>query len=165
MFNVLWESIGEKNEFLHAAIFEVKFGEKSERVITDSRGRTADALVMNLESVELASEGSDLNIIENNFVPTARCTQDTKKRQLVTRSSLQRLRCCVCHLHQEQAMKTPYRVKQFFGVQILKKVQQYRVDVITEDTAFYLLSLPLLLTLLVLPADLHLPLSILSICF
>ena len=61
-------------------IFEGKFGKKSERVITDSQGRTADALVMNLESVELAGEGSDLNIIENNFVPTARCTQDTKKK-------------------------------------------------------------------------------------
>ena len=82
MFNVLWESIGEENEFSHAGIFEGKFGKKSERVITDSQGRTADALVMNLESVELAGEGSDLNIIENNFVPTARCTQDTKKKAI-----------------------------------------------------------------------------------
>ena len=68
---------------------------------------------MNLESVELASEGSDLHITEDNFVPTARCIQDTKKRQLVTRSSLQRLLCCVCHLHHEQAMKALYRVRQF----------------------------------------------------
>ena len=128
MFNVLWESIGEENEFSHAAIFERKFGKKSERVITDLRRRTADALVLNLESVELASEGSDLNIIENNFVPTARCTQDTKKRQLVTRSSLQKLRCCVCPLHHEQAMKTPYRVKQFLAL------QHCRVDVSTVET-------------------------------
>ena len=135
MFNVLWESIGEENEFSYAAIFDGKFGKKSERVITDLRRRTADALVLNLESVELASEGSDLNTLRTISCPTARCTQDTKKRQLVTRSSLQKLRCCVCHLHQEQAMKTPYRVKQFFGVQILKKVEQYRVDVITEETA------------------------------
>ena len=34
--HLLWESIGEENEFFHAAIFEVKFGKKSERVITDS---------------------------------------------------------------------------------------------------------------------------------
>ena len=81
--HLLWESIGDENEFSHAVIFEVKCGQKSERVITVSRGRTADALVVNLESVELACEGSDLNITENNFVPTARCIQDTKKRQLM----------------------------------------------------------------------------------
>ena len=44
---------------------------------TESRGQTADALVMYLESVESAFDGSDLRITENNFVPTARCTQDT----------------------------------------------------------------------------------------
>ena len=54
--HLLWESIGEENEFSHVAIFEVKFGKKSERVITDSRWRTADALFMNLESVGFAVE-------------------------------------------------------------------------------------------------------------
>ena len=38
---LLWESIEQENEFSHAAIFEVKFGRKPERAITDSR--TADA--------------------------------------------------------------------------------------------------------------------------
>ena len=52
--HLLWESIGEEKGFSHAAIFEVKFGKKSERVITDSRGRTADALFMNLESVGIS---------------------------------------------------------------------------------------------------------------
>ena len=112
--HLLWESIGEENEFFYAAIFEVKFGKITERVITDLRGRTADALFKNLESVALAIEGSDLSITEDSFVPTARCIQDTKERQLVTRSSLQRLRCCVLHLHHKQEMKEAYRVRQFF---------------------------------------------------
>ena len=55
-----------------------------------------------------------------------------RERQLVTRSSSQRLRCCVCHLHHEQAMKAPYRVRQFFA-KVLKNVQHYRVDVIAGD--------------------------------
>ena len=63
---------------------------------------------------------------------TVRCIQDTKKRQLVTRSSLHRLRCCVCHLNHEQAMKAPYRVRQVYA-KVLKKVQHYRVDVIAGD--------------------------------
>ena len=74
---LLWESIEEDNEFSHAAIFEVKFGKKPEGAITDSRGRTAGALLKNPESVALAIEGSDLSITEDTFVPTARCIQDT----------------------------------------------------------------------------------------
>ena len=35
--------------------------------------------------------------------------------QLVTRSGVHRVRCCVCHLHHEQAMKAPYRVPHFFA--------------------------------------------------
>ena len=123
---LLWESIEEDNELSYAAIFEVKFGKKSEGAMTDSRGRTADALHKNPEADALAIEGSDLSITEDNFVPTARCVQDIKKRQLVTRSSLQRLRCFVCHLHLEQAMKALYRVRQFFA-KVLKKAQHYMV--------------------------------------
>ena len=51
------------------------------------------------------------------------------KEQLVTRSNLQRLRCCVCHLHHEQALRAPHRVRQVFA-QALKKVQHHRVDVV-----------------------------------
>ena len=69
--HLLWESI-EESEFSHAAILEVRFGKKSERALADSRGRTADALFMNLESVALLIKGSDLSIPEENFVPTAR---------------------------------------------------------------------------------------------
>ena len=87
---------------------------------------------LTLESVALAIQGSDLSITEDNFVPTARGIQDTKKRELVTRSSLQRLRCCVCYLQHEQAKKAPYRVRQFFA-NVLKKVQHCRVDVIAGD--------------------------------
>ena len=92
---LLWVSNGEANEFSHAAIFKVKFGNKSEGAITDLREQTADTLLSDLGTVALTLEGSDLSITEDNFVPTARRIQDTKKRQLVTRSSLQRQRCCV----------------------------------------------------------------------
>ena len=65
--HLLYESSGEEKEFYHAAIFEVKFDKKPERVLTDSGGRTADALFKNLESVALAIEGSDLSITEDNL--------------------------------------------------------------------------------------------------
>ena len=51
-----------------------------------------------LKSVALVVEGSDLGTSEDCFEPTASCINDAKKRQLVTRSGLSRLRCCVCHL-------------------------------------------------------------------
>ena len=70
------------------AIFEVKFGNKTGGVTTESRGRTAELLCDNLESFALAVEGSDLSTAGNQFVPTASCIQDTKKRQLVTWSGL-----------------------------------------------------------------------------
>ena len=101
---LLWESSEEDDELTHAAILEVKFGKKSEGAITDSRERTADTLVSDVGTVALATEGSDPSITEDNFVPAARCIQDNKKKQLVTRSGLQRLLCCVCYLHHEQAM-------------------------------------------------------------
>ena len=65
----------------------MKCVKKSEGAITDSRERTADKLFSNIGTVALAVEGSDPSITEDNFVPTARCTQDTKKKQLVTGSS------------------------------------------------------------------------------
>ena len=40
----------------HAAIFEVKFGQRSEESSTDSRERTADTLFSDLESVALVIE-------------------------------------------------------------------------------------------------------------
>ena len=88
----------------------LEFGEKAE---AEPRERTADSLFSDKESVAFVVEGSDLNTTEGNFVPTARCIQHTKERQLVTRSGLQRLRCCVCHLHHERAMDAPVSVKQF----------------------------------------------------
>ena len=72
----------------------MKFGKEAEEAFTDLRERAADTLFTGLESVALAIEGSDINITEDNFVPTAKCIQDQKK-QLVTRSGLQKLRCCV----------------------------------------------------------------------
>ena len=60
--HLLWTSSEEDGELTHAAIFEVKFCTKAEEALTDSRGRTADALSKNLESVASAIEGSDLRI-------------------------------------------------------------------------------------------------------
>ena len=136
----LWESIGEIDEFSYVANFEVKIGQKSHRALADLREQRADTHLYDLATVALVIEGSDLSIIEENFVPTARCIQDTtarciqdtKKRELVTRSNLQKLRCCVCHLHHEQAMRVPHRVRQIFA-KVLQKVQHYRVDVIAGD--------------------------------
>ena len=118
---LLWESSEEDDKNTLAAIFEVKFGKKAEEAITDARERTADTLFTELESVALAIEGSDLNITEDNVVHTAKCVQDTKERQVVTRSGLQRLRCRVCHLHHKQAIKAPYRFRQFFSEQYFSK--------------------------------------------
>ena len=87
----------------------LEFGKKAQ---AQPRERTADSLISDLESVALAVEGSDLDTTEGNFVPTARCIQHTKERQLVTRSGLQRPRCCVCHLHHERAMNAPVSVEQ-----------------------------------------------------
>ena len=70
----------------HAAMFEVKFGQKTERATTESRERSAEQLFDTLEPVALAVEGSDLGASEDCFEPTASCINDTKKRQLVTRS-------------------------------------------------------------------------------
>ena len=105
---------------------------KGEEAVTDSRERTADTLFTDLESLALAIEGSDLDITEDNVVPTAKCVQDTKERQLVTRSGLQRQRCSVYHLHHKQAMKAPYRVRQLFGT-VLQQVHHFKADVIAGD--------------------------------
>ena len=56
---LLWKS-SEEEKGSHAAIFEVKFGEKAEGSFTDSRERTAETLFSDLESVVLFVEGSDL---------------------------------------------------------------------------------------------------------
>ena len=126
---LLWESSEEEDKYSHAAIFEVKFGKKAEGSITDSRERTADTLFNDLESVALVVEGSEL---KDNFVPTANCIRDTKERQLMTRSGLQRQRCCVCHLHHERAMTAPGFVRKFFK-KVLQQVHRFKVDVIAGD--------------------------------
>ena len=93
-FAFLWEPDDDKKG--HAAIFEVKFRSRSKKAITQlpqARERTAEQLFDQLESVALAVEGND-----DPSEPPARCINDTKKTQLVTRSGLPRLRCCVCHI-------------------------------------------------------------------
>ena len=77
---LLSESSEEDDKNTQARIFEVKFGKKGEEAITDSRERTADTLFTDFESVALALEGSELNTTEDNFVPTAKCIQDTKEK-------------------------------------------------------------------------------------
>ena len=83
----------------------------------------AESLFDNLESVAFAVEGTDLSTIDETFVPTSSCIQDTKKRQLVTRSGLPKLTCCVCHLHHERAMDAPAAVRQIFVLQNVKSTK------------------------------------------
>ena len=127
----VWESNDDRNG--HAAIFEVKFGKKTVRTTTESRERLAEQLFDLLELVALVVEGSDLGTTEAPFEPTARCINDTKKRQLVTRSGLPSLRCCVCHLHRKWAMKSLAAVRHFFKT-ALQQVCHFKVDVIAGDT-------------------------------
>ena len=117
---LLWESSEEDDK--NATILE--FGKKAE---AEPRERKADSLFSDMESVALAVEGSDLDTTEGSFVPAARCIQHTKERQLVTRSGLQRPRCCVCHLHHERAMNAPVSVKQFIKT-VLQQVHHFEVD-------------------------------------
>ena len=128
---LLWESSEEDDKNTHAAIFEVKYGKKTKKEITGPRELTAASLVSDLEAVAPVVDGSDTNT-DDNFVPTARCIQDTKERQLVTRCGLKRLRCCVCHLHHEQAMNAPASVRQCFKT-VLQQVHHFKVDVISGD--------------------------------
>ena len=116
----------------HAAIFEVKFGKTSERAAKESRERSAEQLFADLEPVASAVEGSDLGPTEDPFEPPASCINDTKKRQLVTRSGLPRLRCCVCHLHHQWAMNSPAAVREFFKT-VLQQVSLQKVYVIAGD--------------------------------
>ena len=55
---LLWGSDDGRNG--HAAIFEVKFGKKTQRTTTESRERSDEQLFDILEPVALAVEGSDL---------------------------------------------------------------------------------------------------------
>ena len=62
----------------------------------------------------------------------ARCFNDTKKRQLVTRSGLfLRLRCRVCHIHHKCAMKSPIAARELFKTVL--QVCHFKVDVIAGD--------------------------------
>ena len=109
----------------------VKCGKETEGITTESRKRSVEQLFDTLELVALAVEGSHLSATEDPFEPTARCINNTKKRQLVTKSGVQR-RCCVCHLHHEQEMKAPAAVRQFFKT-VPQQVCHCQVDVIAAD--------------------------------
>ena len=125
-----WESDDDRKG--HAGIFEVNFGKKTNRAATESRERAAEQLYDYLESVALAVEGSDLGTTEDPFEPSARCINDTKKRELVTRSGLPKLMCCVCHLHRKCAMESPASVRESFK-SVLQQVCHFKVDVIAGN--------------------------------
>ena len=126
-----WKSsVDDRNE--HSAIIEVKVGKTSERAV---KNRASDQLRSSLLITSLfvsAVEGSDLGLSEDPFEPTASCINDTKKRQLVTRSSFPRPRCCVCHLHHKRAMNSSAAVREFFET-VLQQVCHFKVDVIAGD--------------------------------
>ena len=128
---LLWESDDDDRNG-HAAIFDVKFGKTSERAVKESRERFAEQHFADLESVASAVEGSDLGPTEGAFEPAASCILVTEKRQLVTRSGLPRLRCCVCHLHHKRALNSPAAVRDFFKT-VLQPVCHFKVDVIAGD--------------------------------
>ena len=109
-----------------------KFGKKTEGAMTDSRERTADTLYNDLESVALTIEGTNPDVTEDGNVRTTEFIQDTKKRQLVTRSGLQILRGDVWHLLHKQTMTAPTAVQQFFKT-VLQQVHHFKVDVIAGD--------------------------------
>ena len=133
---LLWESNDEKNRGSDAAIFEVKFGQRSEGPHTDSRERTADTLSGNLENV---AEVLEENTTKSNFIPTTDCLRDTRERHLVTRSGLPRIRCCVCHLHHERAMNAPGSLLKFFK-KVLQQVYNFKVDIVAGDANSQLTS-------------------------
>ena len=128
--HLLWESNEDRNG--HAAIFEVKFGKTSERAVKESRERSVEQLFPDLESVALAVEGRELDTTEDPNEPSARYINDTKKRQLVTRSGLPRLRCCVCHVHHKWAVQSTAADREFFNT-VLQQVCHFKVDAIAGD--------------------------------
>ena len=77
-------------------------------------------------------EGTSSESIGDDIAPTAKCIKDTKKRNLVTRTGLQKLKCCVCHLHHKQAMNAPAIVRQV-QKKVLQKVHGLEVDVSVGD--------------------------------
>ena len=107
---LLWESNFGEDKGSHAGIFEVKFGQKSQESLTDSRERTAETLSRDLEYV---AEVLEENETRSNLKPTADCPRNTREKQLVTRSGLPRIRCCVCQIHHERAMNAPGSVRKF----------------------------------------------------
>ena len=131
---LLVESSEEDDKKSHAAIFKVKFGKKREK--EQSPIRASEKLIrflMTWSLLHLPLKAVTSTLTEDHFVPTAKCIiQDTKGRQLVPRSGRQRLQCCVCHLHHDQAIKSPWRVRQFFKT-VLQQVHHFEVDVIAGD--------------------------------
>ena len=69
---------------------EVKFGSNPNRVTEASRERSAEQFFDDLESVAFVVEASNLGTSEDRIEPTASCINDTRKKQLVTRSGLSR---------------------------------------------------------------------------
>ena len=94
-----------------------------------------------LELVASAVEGRDLGPTEDTFEPTASCINDIKKRQLVIRSGLPRLRCCVRHLHHKWAMNSPAAVREFFGT-VLQQVPTLQHTSTTKCKKFKIYTIP-----------------------
>ena len=128
---LLWKSSEETATTHMQRFFDRSFWKKAQAAIAELRERTVASLFIDLEAVASVVEGSDSNT-DDNFVPTARCMQDTKERHLVTRSGLERIRCSVCHLHHERAMNAHVFLRQFFKT-VLHLLLHFKVDVIAGD--------------------------------
>ena len=129
---LLWESDDDRNG--HAAIFESKFNKKTERATTESRERSAEQLFDTLEYVALVVESSDFCTIEEPFERTARCINNTKKRQLVTRSDLPKIKMlCMPSPPHTCAMNAPARCSTVFWNGASASVLHFKVDVMARD--------------------------------
>ena len=116
---LLWESNFGEDKSSHAAIFEVKLHQTKSHV---SEPRTHFPVSWNMLPRFLQKTTQ-----KSNLKPTADCLRNTSERQLVTRSSLPRIRCCVCQEHHERDMNAPGSVRKFFK-KILQQSYNYKVD-------------------------------------
>ena len=66
----------------------------------------------------------------------------TQKRvQLLTRSGLPRLRCCVCHIHHKCALKSPAAAREFFKT-VLQQMCHIKVDANAASDKYYKSRVP-----------------------
>ena len=122
---LLWESSEEDDKNTHAAILQLR-RQKEQSQIRESEqlircSMTSNRLHWTLKVPILMT----LRALCPIRYTKGEATGDQIRRWHT-------LRCCVCHLHHEQVMKAPYRVRQFFNT-VIQQVHHFMVDVIAGD--------------------------------